>query len=99
MDCFVAPLLAMTSSIIMAGHSCPKDGVASTRLCPAIHVFLHTRSPSVKRAHLDRRPAGDGGLAPPRQRLVQACCFQHPKAADVLLGLQIRSVGDEYLTI
>jgi hypothetical protein len=24
----------------MAGHSRPKDGVASARLCPAIHVFL-----------------------------------------------------------
>ena len=23
----------------MAGHSRPKDGVASARLCPAIHVF------------------------------------------------------------
>ena len=25
---------------VMAGHSRPKDGVASARLCPAIHVFL-----------------------------------------------------------
>jgi len=24
----------------MAGHSRPKDGVASARLCPAIHVYL-----------------------------------------------------------
>jgi len=24
----------------MAGHSRPKDGVASARLCPAIHVFF-----------------------------------------------------------
>jgi hypothetical protein len=24
----------------MAGHSRPKDGVASARLCPAIHVLL-----------------------------------------------------------
>jgi hypothetical protein len=24
----------------MAGHSRPKDGVASARLCPAIYVFL-----------------------------------------------------------
>jgi len=24
----------------MAGHSRPKDGVASASLCPAIHVFL-----------------------------------------------------------
>jgi hypothetical protein len=33
--------------------------------------------PSVKRAHLDRRPTGDGGLATPRQRLVQVSGFQH----------------------
>ena len=26
--------------IVMAGHSRPKDGVASARLCPAIHVLL-----------------------------------------------------------
>jgi hypothetical protein len=26
--------------VVMAGHSRPKDGVASARLCPAIHVFL-----------------------------------------------------------
>jgi hypothetical protein len=25
--------------IVMPGHSRPKDGVASARLCPAIHVF------------------------------------------------------------
>ena len=25
--------------VVMAGHSRPKDGVASARLCPAIHVF------------------------------------------------------------
>ena len=27
---------------VMAGHSRSKDGVASARLCPAIHVFLVT---------------------------------------------------------
>src|SRR5262245_39725309 len=27
----------------MAGHSRPKDGVASARLCPAIHVLLLRR--------------------------------------------------------
>ncbi len=26
--------------LVMAGHSRPKDGVASARLCPAIHVLL-----------------------------------------------------------
>jgi hypothetical protein len=29
---------------VMAGHSCPKDGVASVRLCPAIHVFLRAQT-------------------------------------------------------
>jgi hypothetical protein len=29
---------------VMAGHSRPKDGVASARLCPAIHVFLSGRT-------------------------------------------------------
>ena len=26
-------------TFVMAGHSRPKDGIASARLCPAIHVF------------------------------------------------------------
>jgi len=29
----------MTLSIVMAGHSRPKDGVASLAYVPAIHVF------------------------------------------------------------
>src|SRR6202023_709761 len=55
--------------------------------------------PSVKRAHLDRRPTGDGSLAPPRKCIIQISGFQHPKTAYVLLGLQVRPVGDENLTI
>src|SRR5215472_3920757 len=55
-------------------------------------------SPSVKRAHLNRRPTGDGGLTPPRQRLVHVSGFQYPKTADVLLGFQVWPVGDEHLT-
>src|SRR5215475_11217128 len=55
-------------------------------------------SASVKRAYLDRSPAGNGGLAPPRQRLVQVSGFQHPKTAHVFLGLYVRPVGDEHLT-
>jgi len=31
----------------MAGHSRPKDGVASARLCPAIHVLLTERPQDV----------------------------------------------------
>ena len=52
-----------------------------------------------KRAHLDRRPTGDGSLAPPRKCIIQISGFQHPKTAYVLLGLQVRPVGDENLTI
>ena len=52
----------------------------------------------MKRTHLDRRPTGDGGLAPPFQRLVQVSGFQHPKTANVFLGLRVRPVGDEHLT-
>jgi hypothetical protein len=51
-------------------------------------------SPSVKRAYLDRSPAGDGGLSPPRQCLVQVSGFQHPKTAYVLLGLYVDIDGD-----
>jgi hypothetical protein len=28
------------AKLVMAGHRRPKDGVASARLCPAIHVLL-----------------------------------------------------------
>jgi hypothetical protein len=35
----------------MAGHSRPKDGVASARLCPAIHVFVL----DVKKEDVDAR--------------------------------------------
>src|SRR6187399_944239 len=50
-------------------------------------------------AHLDRRSTGDGRLAPPCKRICNGCSFQHPKAADVFLSLQVRSVGDENLAI
>src|ERR1700685_1071703 len=52
-----------------------------------------------QRAHLDRRPTGDGSLAPPRKCIIQTRGFQHPKTAYVLLGLQVRPVGDENLAI
>src|SRR4051794_29441194 len=32
-------IVLLPSLFVMAGHSRPKDGVASARLCPAIHVF------------------------------------------------------------
>jgi len=36
----LCPTAERNFSFVMAGHSRPKDGVASARLCPAIHVFL-----------------------------------------------------------
>ena len=54
---------------------------------------------SKKWAHFDRRPAGDGGPAPPRECLVQISGFQHPKTGYVFLGLRVRPVGGEHVTI
>jgi uncharacterized membrane protein len=49
---------ANSSPIVMPGHSRPKDGVASARLCPGIHVFL-----AVKKQAVDGRdkPGHDEG--------------------------------------
>src|SRR5690349_16599851 len=93
------------SSEGMAGKrsASPRQTTGRDNPTPArcVHVvqLLPEGPPSVKRAHLDRRPTGDGGLTPPRQRLVQINGFQHPKTADVLLGLQVRPIGDEHLAI
>jgi hypothetical protein len=46
------------------------------------------------RAHLDRRPTGDGSLAPPCKCIIQSSGFQHPKTAYVLIGLQVRPVAN-----
>src|ERR1700722_2145932 len=61
--------------------------------------FSCSRRGPPKGAPLARRPRGDHGLTPPRQRLVQVSGFQYPKTAYVLLGLQVRPVGDEHFTI
>jgi hypothetical protein len=50
-------------------------------------------------AHLDRHPAGDDRLARPLERLVHVSGFQYRKTANVLLGFQIRAVGDEHFAI
>src|SRR5215204_2691627 len=50
-------------------------------------------------AHLDRSSTGDGRFASPCKRIFQGCSFQHPEAADVLLGFQVWSVGDENLAV
>jgi hypothetical protein len=44
------------------------------------------RRPFQKRAHLDRRPTGDDGLAPPCKCILKISGFQHPKTAYVLIG-------------
>jgi hypothetical protein len=82
-------------------HGTPTPAVrpASPGSVATAAQLLPSGPPSVKRAHLDRRPTGDGGLAAPRQRLVQVSGFQHPKTAHGLLGLQVRPVGDEHPTI
>ena len=51
---------------------------------------------SVEQAHLNRHPTGDDGLAPLRRASSMSAAFQNPKTADVLLGLQERSVGDDF---
>jgi peptide/nickel transport system ATP-binding protein len=55
-------------AVVMAGHSRPKDGVASARLCPAIHPSLEnslskTMDPRVK-------PGGDGSASGETQPLL-----------------------------
>jgi hypothetical protein len=40
----------------MAGHSRPKDGVASARLCPAIHVSgRRIKKDASRKTHQERR--------------------------------------------
>jgi hypothetical protein len=49
----------------MAGHCRPKDGVASARLCPAIHVFVHIDPKDVDARHKaghDEKMTRDAGL-------------------------------------
>src|SRR5215475_4478792 len=52
-----------------------------------------------KLAHLAHRIAGDGSLARPRECFVHIGGFQYPEAADVLLGLCVRPIGDAHRTI
>src|SRR5689334_14238247 len=50
-------------------------------------------------SHLDRKTARFSALARPRKHLVHVSAFQYPETAYMLLGLQIRPVGDEQLTV
>src|SRR5262249_22478515 len=52
-----------------------------------------------KLAHLARRIAGDGTLARPCQCLAHISALQYPKTAYVLLGLGIRPIGNENLSV
>src|ERR1700752_3000398 len=52
-----------------------------------------------KLAPLAGHIAGDGALARPRECLVHIGGFQYPKSAHVLLGLDVRSIGDEHLAV
>src|SRR5262249_60617018 len=49
-----------------------------------------------KLAHLAGHIAGDGSLLRPCKCLIQIGGFQYPESAHVLLGLSVRSVGDEH---
>src|SRR5215510_16405896 len=52
-----------------------------------------------KLAHLAGHIAGDGTLLRPCKCLVDISAFQNPKSAHVLLGLGVRPVGDEHLSV
>src|SRR6266496_955439 len=67
-------------------------------LLPFAGFFLRSRVEK-KLAHLAGHIAGDGTLLRPCQRLVDISAFQYPKSAHVLLGLGVRSVGDEHLAV
>src|SRR5258707_12439638 len=52
-----------------------------------------------KLAHLAGHIAGDGSLLCPCKRLIHIGGFQYPETAHVLLGLGVRSGGDEDLAV
>jgi peptide/nickel transport system ATP-binding protein len=76
----LAPLTSPRSPTVMAGHSRPKDGVASARLCPAIHPSSQDSSlamdPRVK-------PGGDGSAGGEREQkpllLVEKLVKEYPR--------------------
>jgi len=53
----------------MAGHSRPKDGVASARLCPAIHVLPW----STKYVDARDKPGHDGVATPGTAGIAIVC--------------------------
>ncbi len=49
------------AAVVMAGHSRPKDGVASARLCPAIHLSSEDSSAGAMDPRV--KPGGDGSAS------------------------------------
>src|SRR6476660_2746177 len=75
---------------------------AGSRLSPMLPRWVRcaVRQVAVRDlAQLYRRPAGDDRLAGPRHRLVHVSGFDYRKTPNVLLGFQIRAVGDEHFAI
>src|SRR5579864_714765 len=58
--------------------------------------FLFRSRVEKKLAHLAGHIAGDGSLLRPCKCLIQIGRFQYPESAHVLLGLGVRSVGDQH---
>jgi peptide/nickel transport system ATP-binding protein len=57
------PLTSPCLSVVMAGHSRPKDGVASARLCPAIHLSSQRSSSEAMDPRV--KPGGDACTSGP----------------------------------
>src|SRR6266850_1157422 len=56
-----AAALPRRPPVVMAGHSRPKDGVASARLCPAIHLSSEESSAGAMDPRV--KPGGDGSAS------------------------------------
>jgi peptide/nickel transport system ATP-binding protein len=68
---------------VMAGHSRPKDGVASARLCPAIHQSSQDSSPSAMDPRV--KPGGDRIAKP--LLLIEKLVKEYPRqGATAVLG-------------
>src|SRR5260370_24382785 len=99
MDILLLLLVEPARSLALARSSHGQDGayaeVAAARLfrCP-----LRSRVEK-KLAHLAGHIAGDGSLLRPCECLIHIGGLQYPKSAHVLLGLGVRSVGDEHLAV